>query len=140
MMDYRLPVTVTTEGIPQAQIALKRLSKGMRKAGARGVHRYVKFLLKETRKVTPKDTGDLRRSGKAIVNTKGEIITGSISFYIYYAIYVHEDLTKRHAEGTYAKFLSRTVRNTQNIRLGRMMIAEEIAKEQMKILPKTKVS
>jgi hypothetical protein len=133
--NWRMPVTVTTKGIPQTLLVLKRLRKGMHVAGVRGMKKAVNYLLRETKKVTPKKTGLLRSTGRAEVYTDDEdLIYGVISFYVYYAIFVHEDLYAFHAPGTYAKFLERTVRNRQHLTIAREMMATEIIKEERKAM------
>ena len=91
-----------------------RAFNAYRREIGRGVERAVRkaneYLLKETLPVTPKDKGILRDSGKVNINGRGVNTTGFVSFSAPYAVYVHEDLSKYHAPGTYAKFLERTAR------------------------------
>lgn len=130
--NWRLGIEHKMEGIPDTLFALKRLKQGMRPAGSKGLNRALKYLLKETKKVTPKDKGELRKSGKVIMDKKSDpkVITGRIAFFIYYAIWVHENLENKHKEGTYAKFLERTVNNKAHQSNARALIAEEVTKQQ----------
>jgi hypothetical protein len=65
--------------------------------------------LKEAKRRTPVDTGDLRRSGaiaQTIKKTRaGTMVSTDIFFDMPYAIFVHEDLEANHPNGGQAKFL-----------------------------------
>jgi hypothetical protein len=61
-------------------------------------------VLQDSNSMCPVDTGKLRDSGR--VETDGS--TGSITYDADYAIYVHEDMSKRHPDGQ-AKFLETAI-------------------------------
>ena len=100
-----------TIGVQASIRKLKTNKRKLEKGTEQGVKSALVFLQKESRKVTPKKRGVLRRSIQYRTKGKGFKTTG----YLYcdssapHAIYVHEDLTKWHAPGTYAKFIQRTV-------------------------------
>lgn len=65
---------------------------------------------------TPIETGALRESGRIEVTGKGFAARGEVVFggpTAHYALYVHEDMTKKHVEPTQAKFLERAARETR---------------------------
>jgi hypothetical protein len=98
-------------GLPEWFTAAKNWSKSMDLAAGRAITKAVKFLLKETLKVTPLDTGRLKSSGLYAVSSSLHNVVGIVYFdskICPYAIYVHEDLTKYHKPPTIAKFLQRT--------------------------------
>lgn len=95
-------------GVPES---LRRAAGYNKKLGAameRGVHKMTEFLKTESVEVTPIKTGELRASAYTQYTGKLKNCKGRVRFSARYAIYVHEDLDKYHAPGTYAKFLSRT--------------------------------
>lgn len=102
-------VTTRMMGVGASMRALRGYSRKQGEAMERGVKKATQYLLNETIKVTPIATGDLRRSGRTQYTGRGKNIRGRVHFTARYAIYVHEDMDKYHAPGTYAKYLSRTV-------------------------------
>lgn len=100
-------------GVPASIRRLKQYAKYTAQGAEQGVKDAMAYLLEETLEVTPEDEGDLKESGGVSIsgrgfNTKGTVFFGGTGPAAAYAIYVHEDLTKKHAPGTYAKFLQRT--------------------------------
>ena len=69
-----------------------------------------KVVYTESQRLVPVKTGALKRSG-VLVTRKRDELQRPYAYVEYgndlvpYAVYVHEDLTKHHAEGTQAKFL-----------------------------------
>ena len=112
-------VTQTIRGDKEAILALSKIKTGTIMGYRVGLNSALKYLLAETKKVTPRSErgshgqapGFLRRSGATQLMGTGAGTKGVISFSAWYAVYVHEILTNWHAPGTYAKFLERTVRN-----------------------------
>lgn len=95
-------------GVPQSLRAARGYNKNLGAAMERGVHKMTEFLKVESVKVTPVKTGELRASASTQYTGRLKNCRGRVKFTARYAIYVHEDLDKYHAPGTYAKFLSRT--------------------------------
>jgi hypothetical protein len=91
------------------------------------VDRFANHVITEAITLAPRDTGDLKASGKALpaVNNNG-LITAEIGFNIYYAAAVHERLDLTHKEGQ-AKFLETALRAN----IGRMKdyVIDAIKKE-----------
>lgn len=105
-------VTLRVINVPEVMQAVKKKTRDMERAAKRGVKKATKFLLEETLKVTPYDTGVLYRSGATAFQDEGFRARGIVYFddiKAPYAIYVHEDLTKYHKPPTMAKFLQRTL-------------------------------
>jgi hypothetical protein len=106
-------VTTKIKGIPASIAKLRQYKDQAARGAERGVKLATEFLGNESNKVTPKEKGDLRASKETHYTGRGFAIKGSVSYNTPYAIYVHEDLSKYHAPGTYAKFLQRTVHEKQ---------------------------
>lgn len=95
-------------GVEASKRKLRKIVALEKKGFEEGVRLATEFILEEAIKVTPIDTGFLRSSGGYTIVGSGFNTKGFIVFSAPYAIYVHEDLSKWHASGTYAKFLERT--------------------------------
>lgn len=63
-----------------------------------------------SQKQTPIEFGPLRNSHRTESTGRGFDTRVEVSCQAAYAIYVHEDMTARHAPGTNAKFLERAAR------------------------------
>lgn len=111
LKDASIVASFSPLGVSKHQAALKHWDANMRRAAERGVKKAIDFLLKETLKVTPQETGNLRAAGHAVMRDRGPEVQGIVFFdevQAPYAIYVHEDLTKYHKPPTMGKFLQRT--------------------------------
>ena len=71
----------------------KATQDGMRKGG--------REMLKRARELAPKDDGDLRRSGKVVIDD----LSMSVRFTAPHAVFQHEHLDWEHEDGGGAKFL-----------------------------------
>lgn len=113
------------------QASIKKLRK-YRELGAKGaelgVFKATEFNKRQSVKVTPIEYGDLRKSARTQYTGSGYEKKGLITFNTDYAIYVHEDLTKYHAPGTYAKYLQRPV--WENRAITSQIIRDEISHAQ----------
>ena len=91
------------------------------------VDRFADDVIREAVWLAPRETGELKASGKALpaINQDG-LITAEIGFNVYYAAAVHERLDLTHKEGQ-AKFLETAMRAN----VGRMKdyVIEAIKKE-----------
>lgn len=95
------------KGIEGALVARGRdyalgLEKGLKKAGL--------FLQRESQKVVPVDTGDLRNSANTRAEGSGAGTEVVVGYGTTYGLYVHEDLEARHKPGKQAKFLEEPLR------------------------------
>jgi len=104
----------------------------------RGLKKATKFLFDRTQEVVPVDNGDLKASGVWVVEGDGFEAVGSISYLIFYAVYVHENLENFHPNGQ-AKYIEGPVREyrfvTVKIILDEMKKSRD-AKGRFKKVPK----
>lgn len=110
-------------GVPEAIKKLRRMKDAIPPAVEASVIEAAHILLRESLKLCPIDTGDLRRSGEVIVNGSGLSTTAIVAYTQQYAIYVHENLEAYHKPPTQAKFLE------QPMRQYRRDIAKKIARD-----------
>lgn len=69
------------------------------------------LLQREAQKITPVDTSNLRGGARTRkLSGSGFDADIVVEFLAEYAVFVHEDLEARHAEGTSAKFLEKPAR------------------------------
>lgn len=71
----------------------------------RGVGIAAEYVLGESRKQVPHDTGVLERSGRASHEQKGTTARGAVSYDTPYAVDQHEGTHYRHRKGRKAKYL-----------------------------------
>ena len=79
-------------------------------------------VLIDAKKDTPVDTGKLRDSLKYKLASRSDVVRSDFSSEVDYALYVHEDLTAKHTNGS-AKFLIRAVQK------GAGVLRDKIGKE-----------
>lgn len=84
------------------KITARKAEVGMKKA--------VAYLLRESQKIVPVDTGALKASGHVVVQGSGFDTRAFVVYSTGYAIFVHEDLNARHKKGKYAKYVERPLR------------------------------
>lgn len=102
--------------ITGVQAVIKALKKGgerVAKGTERGVKKAGLFLQRESQKVVPVDTGDLKRSADTRVSGKGFDTEALVTYTQEYAIYVHEDTDAEHRPGKIAKFLEKPARDNR---------------------------
>jgi hypothetical protein len=80
----------------------RQVERGLRKAGL--------FLLRQSLKVVPVDTGALKNSGRLHITGSGFGTIVWIEYGMNYAIYVHENMSARHKPGKIAKFVETPMR------------------------------
>lgn len=90
--------------------ALKKRRDFNERAFANGLKQAGSFVLNESQRIVPVDTGDLRRSGFTSHEGTGAKTIVKIGYRQSYAIYVHENLEARHAPGKSAKYLTKPMR------------------------------
>lgn len=71
------------------------------------------YIKRESQRLTPVDTGRLRRSARVTKVGKGFDVVVGVSYNTDYAVYVHERLDVFHPRGQ-AKFLSTVIQNQRN--------------------------
>lgn len=122
-----MPRTVIVTGVRKVQA---RLQTGRMRCGrgvARGLQKAALYLLGESQKLVPVDTGALRASGQVAVEGKLLATTAYVFYGTSYATYVHEDLEAFHEPPTQAKYLEQPARE-HNERL-KQIIADECRRE-----------
>jgi len=97
-------------GISEVKGNLKRVDKNMEKGVAVGLKRGGLLIQRESQKIVPVDTGNLRAGAFTRAVGTGMRTVVSVGYTAYYGPFVHENLQARHKPGKQAKFLERPVR------------------------------
>ena len=98
-------------GANKTQKALAKKSSEYQRGLKRGVTKASFYLLRESLKLTPVDTGNLKRSGQVRVEGSGFNVEGKVVFTAEYSLVVHEMVGANFkAPGTQAKFLEQPAR------------------------------
>lgn len=102
----------TVIGVAEIRRQLQRKHNEHGLKFAIGVKRAGLWLLRESMKIVPVDTSALKNSGPNVTRADGSgwrtVMT--VGYGQNYAIYVHENITARHAPGKVAKFLETPMR------------------------------
>lgn len=98
------------DGLEAMKAVIARVTANLPQRAAAALYQEAEAIMAEAKPLTPVDTGALRGSGYVAPPETGadQRISVELGFggsAADYSVYVHEDLTKRHAEGTGAKFL-----------------------------------
>lgn len=110
--------------MPQHVTGYERVLKAISKARtedaikiAEGLKKCAEVVYRKSQQYVPVETGALKKSGRVEVNDKAGMAAEASVVYgseeAYYALYVHEDMTKNHAPPTCAQFLTRALRETR---------------------------
>jgi hypothetical protein len=97
-------------GVSSLIAKMKAKKAAYNRALKRGITMACLFLLAESKKVVPVDTGNLRGSGDWRVEDAGWEYKGRVFYTANYAIFVHENLDARHRPGKIAKYLEEPAR------------------------------
>lgn len=105
-------MTIKFHGVMELDQAMKRSAHGAQSGAARATRKLMKQVLAEAKALTPIETTSLRDSGRLVETFTKNTSRFTIKFgskvgirdSTVYAVYVHEDLTKKHPHGQ-AKFL-----------------------------------
>lgn len=112
-MFFGFKGSASVEGLKKAAEQLEREKKEKADKIIQDLINLAELIKRRALYYCPIDTGALRRSAKVKVSGQSATTaTLSITFgddTAYYALYVHEDLTKYHAPPTQAKFLERAI-------------------------------
>lgn len=103
---------MSVQGVKAITKAFKAHEKAVFKGFRVGLLRAGLFLQRESQKLVPIDTGDLRRSAdtREEIDTKAGTHAVTVSYGTNYALFVHENLEARHKPGRQAKFLEQPLR------------------------------
>lgn len=74
-----------------------------------GLEKAAAMILRESQKLVPVKTGNLKRSGTVVSGGSGMHATATVEYDVSYAIYVHENLQAFHSPPTQARFLADAV-------------------------------
>lgn len=99
-------------GMSRLEQNIKKLQQQYPKRVANAMLAEARVELKEARRRTPVDTGELRASGFVAQTITRSKIETEIGFDTPYAIFVHEDLEANHPRGGQAKFLESVLRES----------------------------
>lgn len=128
----RISFRIRTVGLNKTKAALRRFGSKSGLALKKVLFDEAIQVVEKTRPFTPKKTGELRRSGLALIKAgKGvEVSFGGVK--APYALFVHEILTNFHKPPTKAKYLE----DVFNQRL--TTLDNRLSAELRSILPETK--
>jgi len=118
-------VSVSVSGQATIVKNLSRFTKRQADKVSRGLKLAGLFIQRESQLIVPIDTGVLRNSAFTRARGFGFKTAVGVGYTTDYAIYVHEDLSARHAPGKVAKYLEIPVRTKQKEIL---MIVQRAAK------------
>lgn len=122
---------MSIKGVPQLLKKLDRYSKSLEKKFEIGVTKAGTWLLRQSLKIVPVDTGLLRSTGKTTKQGKGFNTIILVSYGpLHYALIQHENLNFRHKKGKSAKFLEMPYR--QGIKTIEKIIQDECKKAKFK--------
>ena len=110
------------KGVPGKGIEAAR--KRIEQAFSRGLVKAGLFVQRESQKIVPVDTGNLKNSAFTRKFGSGRLTVVVIGYTAAYAIFVHEDDQARHKEGKEYKFLEKAVR--RNVRKINEIVALEM--------------
>jgi len=87
---------VSVTGINEVLGNMKNAPNLYGRSIARGLKQGGKFLLRESKKIVPVDTGNLKASGFVRSEGSGIHTDVTVGYTANYAVYVHEDMEKAH--------------------------------------------
>jgi hypothetical protein len=96
---------VTLTGLGQVLSNAKGASDAIGRAVERGLKKSGKLLLRESQRLVPVDTGNLKASGFVRSEGAGARTDVTVGYTANYAVYVHEDLEKAHGSEYNVKHL-----------------------------------
>lgn len=102
-------------GIPKSSNKLKLFKTELMNEVILGINSIAKELLEDSLKICPKDTGELRESGKVYKLAKTNNYNAQVGYRTPYAAIVHEFPTDTHwtTVGTEGKFLEKPAKENE---------------------------
>jgi len=110
-------------GAKRIMARLKRAHVKMGDQARRGLIKAGLFLLRESKKIVPIETSNLKNSGQTKALGWGWNSSVVVYYTASYAVYVHERTELKHKKGKSAKFLEKPARMYQ-IRIVRIIAGE----------------
>lgn len=105
-------VKVKVRGTKKIKQNLSASAKGAKAGSVAAARATTKAIFIESQVLVPVETGSLKATGRIIESLRGKTFSASIQYggpssprNVDYAVYVHEDLTKKHKPPTSAKFI-----------------------------------
>ena len=105
---------MSVQGVKAIQAALLKNGRAKTKGLRVGLKKAGFFLQRESQKIVPIDTTDLRESASTIAEGTDEHCEVTVGYATNYALFVHEDLEARHKPGKQAKYLERPLREKRD--------------------------
>ena len=103
------------KGLAQYKKRASDLDRSWSKHASQQLQAGANQVLQDSNSQVPVDTGNLRQSGKVVMEETPRKITAEIEYTEDYAVFVHENLEARHTNGN-AKFLQNAiVKNRRNL-------------------------
>jgi len=103
---------IKVTGVQQMISKQKAVALALGKTNEINLKRAGLFVLRESKKIVPVDTGTLKGSGFARnVGGPGWLADVIVGYTAKYAIYVHENPHAKHKEGKTYKFLEKVIRD-----------------------------
>lgn len=115
---------VQIEGHANIQLRLRDDGRRRSRAVLEGMVAAAEWLLRKSQEIVPVDKGVLFDSGHVEIIKDGRRKEVVVMYDAPYAVFVHEDLTKKHAQGKEAKFLEKPYR--QGIQVMGRIVANRI--------------
>ena len=104
----------TVKGLATILVNLEKSSKATAKGVQRGLKKAGLLVQRESQKIVPIDTSNLKASAFTRAKGKGFDTIVSVGYTAAYAIFVHENLDAKHKEGKTAKFLEKPIRTLKD--------------------------
>lgn len=123
-----MTVEIKILGVGELQKKLNKLTQRYNQGYRIGLEKGAKYLLRESKKIVPVDTGDLKRSGFVSITGRRFDSVATIGYTQYYAIWVHENLDAQHKPGKSAKYLSRILQHRGHIQIAAQYVYNEMSK------------
>ena len=100
-----MSMTLQVRGLKESAGQLDQLIKMTMGVNRKSMTKAVLLIQRESQKLVPVDTGNLRSSSAVAVAGEGNKASGAITYGANYAVFVHERRENKHKPGKQAKFL-----------------------------------
>jgi len=105
----------TVSGLKELKAGLLKRNKFHVEALRIGLFKAGLFLQRESQKIVPVETSNLKGSATTRAVGQGKKVEVLVGYGAAYAVFVHEDLEARHKPGKTAKFLERPLREKRSL-------------------------
>lgn len=123
-----MTIELKIEGGVDVIRALERQKSRYNRGFKRGLEAGCRYILGQSKRIVPVDTGFLKSSGSYRVSGYGFAAQGYVGYSAYYAVWVHENLTARHKPGKVAKYLEVIINSKKTHENVIRLIQKEMAK------------